>query len=394
MYHREVVFVVCLVTLYALVHGCRKDGDITVDVVFVVDGSGSIEPGNFESVKRWLSNAVSIMYLKFGNRAQFGMLEYSNYDNKNPIAKSRAFDIPFRLGDCDNLNCMKSRIANMKYLQGSTYTYYGLRRAIEVEFPNSKNYPYAKKVMILLTDGFADDGELLYKSYNAAVEEDITTFAIGVGNFNRQQLTVVANGGKNYDRVYTAKDFESINSVINAMVKELKLLGFFCDECRAGTDDCSPYADCIDLEVGYECHCIPGYYGSGKDCVRANYCSLDPCTSIVNSYCVSESNGPSCICYEGYELVGNSCVDIDQCRSNPCAGENRICIDTQDGYFCTCDTGYWWDGFSCEAATEQEIDLLMIVTMGLAILLIIVIIAVSMYLIRRQHSYTIGRDTE
>lgn len=57
-----------------------------------------------------------------------------------PIAKSTLFAIPFRLGECESISCMKSRIFNMEYLNGHTYTYYALRRAMEVSMTVYKNW--------------------------------------------------------------------------------------------------------------------------------------------------------------------------------------------------------------------------------------------------------------
>ena len=38
------------------------------------------------------------------------------------------------------------------------------------------------------------------------------------------------------------------------------------DECEEGLDNCDPIADCIDLPVGYECVCPPGFTGDGIVC--------------------------------------------------------------------------------------------------------------------------------
>lgn len=48
--------------------------------MIVVDGSASVRKDNFDLVKDWLVQAVTEMSEKFGSRAQFGVLEYSNYD--------------------------------------------------------------------------------------------------------------------------------------------------------------------------------------------------------------------------------------------------------------------------------------------------------------------------
>ena len=39
------------------------------------------------------------------------------------------------------------------------------------------------------------------------------------------------------------------------------------DECAEGTDTCdSKYADCVDTDGNYTCHCHTGYTGDGETC--------------------------------------------------------------------------------------------------------------------------------
>lgn len=56
-----------------------------------------------------------------------------------PIAKSTLFEIPFRLGECESVKCMTSRIQHMEYLAAATYTYYALRRTMEVSLRQKLN---------------------------------------------------------------------------------------------------------------------------------------------------------------------------------------------------------------------------------------------------------------
>nr|XP_020475953.1 nidogen-1-like [Monopterus albus] len=39
------------------------------------------------------------------------------------------------------------------------------------------------------------------------------------------------------------------------------------ETCANNRHKCSPFADCRDYSNGYCCHCRPGFYGNGKDCV-------------------------------------------------------------------------------------------------------------------------------
>ncbi|XP_067287104.1 nidogen-1-like isoform X2 [Pseudorasbora parva] len=39
------------------------------------------------------------------------------------------------------------------------------------------------------------------------------------------------------------------------------------ETCSSNKHKCSTFAECRDYSDGYCCHCIPGYYGNGKDCI-------------------------------------------------------------------------------------------------------------------------------
>lgn len=39
------------------------------------------------------------------------------------------------------------------------------------------------------------------------------------------------------------------------------------ETCANNWQKCSSFADCRDYSGGYCCHCRPGYYGDGRDCV-------------------------------------------------------------------------------------------------------------------------------
>ncbi|XP_028272016.1 nidogen-1-like [Parambassis ranga] len=42
---------------------------------------------------------------------------------------------------------------------------------------------------------------------------------------------------------------------------------YHLETCAHSRQKCSPFADCRDYSNGYCCHCRPGFYGNGKDCV-------------------------------------------------------------------------------------------------------------------------------
>ena len=40
-------------------------------------------------------------------------------------------------------------------------------------------------------------------------------------------------------------------------------------------DDCHEFADCMNTDGSYECACIDGYQGDGKNCTNINECAIE-----------------------------------------------------------------------------------------------------------------------
>ncbi|KAM8772103.1 nidogen-1-like [Acanthopagrus schlegelii] len=47
----------------------------------------------------------------------------------------------------------------------------------------------------------------------------------------------------------------------------VNVFGYSLERCEQNRHKCSAFADCRDYSNGYCCHCKPGFYGNGKDCV-------------------------------------------------------------------------------------------------------------------------------
>lgn len=44
--------------------------------------------------------------------------------------------------------------------------------------------------------------------------------------------------------------------------------------CASNRKKCSQFADCKDYPSGYCCHCRPGFYGNGIQCVAEGNCTF------------------------------------------------------------------------------------------------------------------------
>nr|XP_039258031.1 cartilage matrix protein-like [Styela clava] len=188
-----------------------------VDVVFVVDGSRSISGETFETIRQWLTLMTSSIYDKLDSKVQIGILQYSG---KNE------FEIPFRLGDCLSKNCMEKKIINMTQIRHGTYTYSALKRIVEVEYPHSPRANFSSKSLVLITDGHSNDGTYLLDWYHESVERNVTSYAIGIDEYDLTELEIIANGGVSEKNVFTIENI-ALPDISLSLVED------FCEDfCR------------------------------------------------------------------------------------------------------------------------------------------------------------------
>ena len=169
--------------------------------------------------------------------------------------------------------------------------------------------------------------------------------------------------------------------------------GYFCAEhdgpCAAGAHTCDDMARCRPsyAKRGYNCECLPGFFGQGESgdmdglifygpkgpqgCLDVDECHdrlhnchpFEQCTNTFGSYsCTLEydpfkvcdagahdchalaactplfnedNNDYKCTCRSGYQGDGRSCVDTDECRlGNHYCSSYQFCMNTEGGHSC------------------------------------------------------------
>ncbi|XP_062981117.1 collagen alpha-1(XXI) chain isoform X2 [Elgaria multicarinata webbii] len=189
-----------------------EDGDIRsscrtapADLVFILDGSYSVGPENFEIIKRWLVNITSNFDIgpKF---IQVGVVQYSDY----PV-----LEIP--LGSHDSNENLVRGMEYIQYLGGNTRTGKAIQFAIDHLFAKSPRF--LTKIAIVLTDGKSQDE---VKDIAAEARRNkITLFAIGVGSETEEdELRAIAN--KPSSRyVFYVEDYIAISRIREIIKQKL-----------------------------------------------------------------------------------------------------------------------------------------------------------------------------
>uniref|UniRef100_A0A8C2B9X4 Collagen alpha-1(XXI) chain n=1 Tax=Cyprinus carpio TaxID=7962 RepID=A0A8C2B9X4_CYPCA len=176
------------------------------DLVFILDGSWSVDDINFEIVKRWLVNIT--MSFNIGQKfTQVGVVQYSD----DPF-----LHIPLEkhLSSSDLIKAMES----IEYMGGNTNTGKAIKFANDKLFALSERGPNGiAKIAVVLTDGKSQDEVLA--AAEAARKKGIILFAIGVGSETEEaELRAIANKPSS-TYVFSVEDYKAI-AKIRAVIRQ------------------------------------------------------------------------------------------------------------------------------------------------------------------------------
>ncbi|XP_028936141.1 cartilage matrix protein [Ornithorhynchus anatinus] len=182
-------------------------GSSATDLVFLIDGSKSVRPENFELVKKFINQIVDSLDVSEQN-AQVGLVQYSSSVRQE-----------FPLGRFTSKRDIKAAVKKMTYMEKGTMTGTALNYLIDNTFAISSGArPGAQKVGIVFTDGRSQD----YISDAAKKAKDLgfKMFAVGVGNAVEDELREIASDPVAEHYFYTA-DFKTINQIGKKLQKKI-----------------------------------------------------------------------------------------------------------------------------------------------------------------------------
>ncbi|KAI8477848.1 Cartilage matrix protein [Branchiostoma belcheri] len=173
-----------------------------LDIIFVLDGSGSVGSDNFEKIKTFVSKTVARFNIG-PTETQFGVIQYNTQPHSEIL-----------LNDYQDAASLQQAISGIRYLQGGTNTGKALRYLANNAF-STKNGARAEvsKVTIVVTDGQSAD-DVVRPALNAG-KEGIVLYAVGIGGeVDYQELRDIASSA---DKVFNVTDFSGLQSIGNTL---------------------------------------------------------------------------------------------------------------------------------------------------------------------------------
>ncbi len=173
--------------------------------MFVIDGSESVGPENFEMVKDFVNALIDRVSVS-REASRIGVVLYSHVDM-----------VVVSLRQQSSQDDIKAAVRKMPYLGEGTFTGSAIHRA-NLLFQASR--PGVRKVAIVLTDGQADPRDVmqLEETVTEAHAEGIEMFAIGVVNKTdplyeefQAEMNLIASD-PDEEHLYLIDDFRTLSS--------------------------------------------------------------------------------------------------------------------------------------------------------------------------------------
>ncbi|XP_057681467.1 integrin alpha-M-like isoform X1 [Corythoichthys intestinalis] len=178
---------------------CRNKADIA----FLLDGSGSVDAGDFKIMKDFVIGLIDSFV---GKDSKFAIIQFSN----KPTVHSDFSTFKFAT--------WRNDIQGIKQLGGGTNTARAILSVTNTVFVETEDSRLiVKKILIVITDGESTDSRSLPNAIKAAETKNIVRFAIGVGSaFQRpnaiKELNTIASLPST-KHVFRVGSFSALNAI-------------------------------------------------------------------------------------------------------------------------------------------------------------------------------------
>uniref|UniRef100_A0A2K5ZYH2 Integrin subunit alpha D n=1 Tax=Mandrillus leucophaeus TaxID=9568 RepID=A0A2K5ZYH2_MANLE len=176
-----------------------------MDIVFLIDGSGSINQNDFNQMKGFVQ---AVMDQFAGTDTLFALMQYSNFPK-----------IHFTFTQFRTSRSQQSLVDPIVQLKGQTFTATGILQVVTQLFHHKNGArKSAKKILIVITDGQKYKDPLEYRDVIPQAEKaGIIRYAIGVGRAfqkptARQELNTIGSAPPQ-DHVFKVDNFAALSSI-------------------------------------------------------------------------------------------------------------------------------------------------------------------------------------
>ncbi|XP_065813644.1 collagen alpha-6(VI) chain isoform X1 [Labrus bergylta] len=204
---------------------CEPDRDCKkterADIIFLVDGSTSIDLIKFRSMQKFMESMVKQTTVG-KNLTRFGVILYSTNPKSN-----------FTLKEYETKRDILKAISQLKNPYGDTYTGKALGYALDYFKAEhggraDLNVP---QILLVITDGDATDRNNLVAPSVALKNNKINVISIGVEGANRTQLEIMA--GHDKSKVFHVENFDALEGLYKNITQELCDVTNVCEKQRA-----------------------------------------------------------------------------------------------------------------------------------------------------------------
>ncbi|XP_051753141.1 matrilin-4 isoform X6 [Ctenopharyngodon idella] len=323
---RVLVYVGVLIAIMAATEARPKSAEPKcksgpVDLVFIIDGSRSVRPHEFETMRKFMIDIIHELDIGLES-TRVGVVQYSSQVQN--VFSLKAFSKPAQ---------MVKAINEIIPLAQGTMTGLAIRYAMNVAFSAEEGArPNVPHVAVIVTDGRPQDR--VAEVAAAARESGIEIYAIGVARADMTSLRAMASPPFE-DHVFLVESFDLIHQF------GLQFQDKLCvkDLCLESDHGCEHI--CESSPGSYHCLCLPGYTlnEDGKTCTPIDLCAegKHDCEQI----CIASPGSFTCDCDTGYMLNNDkrTCTMIDYCSFGNDSCEHE-CVSVLNGFNCRCNEGY------------------------------------------------------
>ncbi|KAF7459769.1 hypothetical protein GHT09_020250 [Marmota monax] len=189
------------------------------DIIFLIDGSESISPKDFEKMKEFMERMVNQSNIS-ADEIQIGLLQFSSTPQEE-----------FRLNQYSSKVDILRAILAVQQMNDGTRTGKALNFTLPFFDSSRGGRPNILQYLIVITDGVSQDNVAI--PAKALRDRNIIIFAIGVGEAKSSQLFEITN---DRDNIYYEEKFESLQNLEKKILYKV----------------CNPQGCSMDLSVGID----------------------------------------------------------------------------------------------------------------------------------------------